>query len=85
MKLTNEELGLVIDAISYAVRKIVPPFENDDLRKSYIERKIADAIEGFLNDRDLFLPDLYDDVDETNYDPFTGQDEYECDSIEEEW
>ena len=36
-------------------------------------------------DDDYYGDDFYDDVDESNYNPFTGADEYESEPFDLEW
>ena len=95
MKISQEEFGRLMDGIAYAVTTLTFAMTDEQPSVEYVElatRKIAcdyldllgvDEVDETIEDEDMDAP--YDEVDETNYDPYMGCDFYETSDIDEGW
>lgn len=76
--LDNIRLNL-IDAIDY----ILESWAEGHSVGSWEYCEPGEIYEGFVDNIDVEDEDFYDDVDETNYDPYLGCDFYDCGSYDE--
>lgn len=84
MKISWDEYGRIIDGIAYTLAQVISAYDGEptnptepdivesarNIGKEYLESIGVTEV----SDED----DIPDDVDETNYNPYMGCDEYEC-------